>query len=129
MCAAGLGRKCEAESWGLQGEPQKVADMFECLENITNEHVTIMKKYLEKLAITTLNIWQIKTKQILILRKMRNFTIKGSGHNVQVSEGGDIGLHQKLCRNYIEGILWKEVGIGEGVGHIILLGQKIKNIT
>lgn len=74
--------------------------MSECLENITNGHVPRMKKYLEKLAINTLNIWQIKTKQILILRKKRSYTIKGSGHSVQVSEGGDIRLHQKLCYNY-----------------------------
>lgn len=35
------------ESRGIQRKPQKVAGMFECLENISGEHVTIMKDFLK----------------------------------------------------------------------------------
>lgn len=35
----------------------------------------------------------------------------GPGHSVQVTEGCDIRLHQKLCHNYTEGTLGGEVGV------------------
>lgn len=54
MCAAGLVKQWyRMESRGLQGKPQKVAGMFDCLENISDEYVTIMKEYFLKLAIGT----------------------------------------------------------------------------
>ena len=46
-------RGLEQENGGLQGKPQKVAERFQCLENITDGHMTIMKENLAKLAIGT----------------------------------------------------------------------------
>lgn len=69
----------------------------------------------------------MKTKQILILRKMKNYTIGRPEHTVQVTEGGDVGLQQKLRRNCTEGTLGGEAGVGDRVGQIFFLScQKVK---